>query len=190
MADNPLKLLSKLRRFDQNKSVEEYLKTEMRQNFKAIEDAFKNAGSTSANIQRSSASYCLYVNKTASMPTVTGSFVTIANWDDPTDDIGTGGTFDKVTGEWTCTEEGIYAFTGRAGIAANSGDEIYLKFTLDGVTMSAGSGLSLPKRGPVIGFSRKILVDQVVTLRASSLGGGVAMQADSDGPIFFNVVKD
>jgi hypothetical protein len=190
MAENPLKLLSRLRRFDPNKSVEEYLHTEMRQNLKAIEDAFKNMGSTSAGIRDSSASYCLYVKKTASMPTVTTTYTTIAGWDDPTDNIGTGGTFDKITGEWTCDTEDVYTFRGRAGIASNTGDEIYLKFLLDAEIVTAGWGFSLPKRGPEISFSRKILVGQVVRLQASSLGGGVAMQADSNGPIFFNVVKD
>lgn len=50
---NPLRLLSKLRRFPEDGDVAEYLKTENRQNFKAIEDAFRRIGNTSAALTSS-----------------------------------------------------------------------------------------------------------------------------------------
>lgn len=45
-SSNPLRLLGNLREYGGKGDVKDYLKTEMRQNFKAIEDAFRKVGIT------------------------------------------------------------------------------------------------------------------------------------------------
>lgn len=50
---NPLTMLSELRKFDPNSDPSEYLSTQLRQNWKAIEDALKKIGVTNANLESS-----------------------------------------------------------------------------------------------------------------------------------------
>lgn len=191
---NPLKQLARLRRYDGTTAVEQYLLKEMRQNLKAIEDAFRKVGidteSTSSELSdlNSREPYSLYVKKTGSLPLLTATEITVTDWDTPSEERGTAGTFDSTTGEWTCSTASTFIFFARCGVAVNSGEVLTLRLQLDGTVKSTASGNSGAKSGPIVSFGGRIEADQVVRLRAV-VQGNTNMTQDADNPIFFNVIQ-
>lgn len=194
---NPLKLLSKLRRYDGSAPVEKYLQTEMRQNLKAIEDAFRKLGVdlsdqeseiNDLNSTTSETPYSLYCLKTSNLPTINMTEITITQWDTPTEEVGDAGTFNPTTGEWVCNREATFIFFGRCGLAANSGEEATVRWYLDGVAQTAANNLSIARRGPTASFGRRISAGQVVSLSIETVGN-TAMSYTSKDPIVFNVIQ-
>lgn len=194
MPSNPLRLLSKLRRFDSKTSVEKYLTTEMRQNFKAIEDALRSIGSdiesqgSGISTINSSIPYSLYCLKTGSMQSVTSTEATLINWDAPTEEIGDAGEFDSSTGLWTCNRTGTYLFFGRCGVAFSSSEEINVRLYVDSTCYATAINGSIAKRGPIASFGKRITAGQVVKMTVQ-VGSTVNTDYTSIDPIFFNVVQ-
>jgi hypothetical protein len=194
---NPLNELAELRKYDPSADANDYLHTDLRQNWKAIEDAFRKLGvstaalttsQTSINSSISSIPYSFYALKTTNMQTLTTTEVTITNWDSPTENIGSNGSFDLSTGLWTCNKTGTYLFFGRCGVAPNSGEEITIRFYLDNVAQAAAMNFSNAYRGPIVSFGRRVNAGQVVKLTAVCLGI-TPMDYSAINPIFFNVVQ-
>jgi len=191
---NPLDELAELRKFAPDGDSQKYLSTELRQNWKAIEAAFRKTGTSLAGLtsqQQATASaipYSFYTLKTTNMQTLTTTEVTITNWDAPTENIGANGTFDQATGLWTCNVTGTYLFFGRCGVVGNSGEEITVRFYLDNVAQAAAMNFSLAYRGPIVSFGRRVNAGQVVKLTAVCLGI-TPMDYSAINPIFFNVVQ-
>ena len=189
---NPLKLLSKLRRFDSTVDVQKYMETEYRQNLKAIEDAFNSLGGSvsglTSTVNTVNKPYSLYVTKSGSMPTVSPSEQVVSGFDVPLEEIGDLGTFNRSTGVWTANREATVIFRGRAAIASNPAAEVFLRAYFNGVSMSTGWGQSTAPRGPTVSFGRRVAKGDQIWFSIFSIGTQ-AMAYDPASPIFFNIVQ-
>lgn len=179
MATNPLKQLARLRRFNGEQDIKSFLNTEFRQSLKAIEDAFNTIGKQP---------YVLYCTKSLNFPTVNTTEATITLWDIPSQETTDAGSFDKVTGLWTCKKDGTFTFIGRAGVAVNGTNDVTIKWYLNDVVQTTATGLTSAYRAPTAVFSKRLVRGDIVKLTIVG-SASQAMDGSTTYPIFFNVVQ-
>lgn len=189
MARQPLKLLSKLRRYS-GQDVGEYLKTEFRQNLKAIEDAFNNITSDAPAVVETGIPYSMYIKKSTIIAITSGVEVAISGYDVTTlREFGPANwTFDATTGIGTCNVTGTYLFFARFAIAANSGAELYVRIYLDGVVWASAYGQSTAVRGNIASFGTRVTAGSTVQMKIETLGTQNSERVDV-APVFFNIVQ-
>lgn len=169
MSQNPLRLLAKLRRFPEDGDIETYLRTEHRQNLKAIEDALRRLGVTLDDNGEPVAAEAVEVVASSVVFTASGSWTC----PDGVTEIGIEGCGGGSGGQ---------IFTGGSGNADGGWGAPYnytrLRVTPGSTyTITIGAGGGSTGDGSATTFSTSL--GAIITFLGASPVGGVGYQNDS-----------
>ena len=109
-------------------------------------------------------------------------------FDAPLQETGVIGAFNPTTGIWTCPFNGTFLIMGRAGIAANSGAEIFCRIYINGTAYASSFGQSTAVRGNIVSLAWRCSTGDQVQLRVQSNGTQV-LERTAVAPIFINIMQ-